>query len=1373
MRVVLRAADGEVDLEVAVHDPAATVADLAAALPINGELGLGLLLDGVAVAATTPLVGSGLRPGCEVGVPGEDPADPQAHVEHDVELLVVGGLAAGVRHALPRGRSTLGRDPACAVVLAGRTTSGRHATVEVRAAGEVSLADEGSTSGSFIDGAMVQRRQPVPPGALAAIGACLVRVAEPVWREPAVLGPPSLDGSRPLHRPPPVGPPLPVSPLAPPAERPAAGEAPRFGWAAALVPLVGGLVLARLVDPRLALFTLLGPAVLVGQWLEDRRRHRRRRADASTARHVDLASFGAAVKAASQSEARRRSATHPDPAALGREIEAVGCGLWSRRPGHLGFAEVVVGAGPALTWTPPTTAAVSGPAAEVLALARLPYGCPATLPLAPGGHLGIAGPRQAALAVARWVVLQLAAHHGPADLRIAVVCPSGGSDVWRWAAYLPHTAGPTGAERRLLAAGPAAAADLVGLAAAVHGPQLVVVVDGGRLVDGGGPAGSLIRGTTTTVTIAPSRRALPSRCTSVLELDGPDGWAHLTSPGAPSDVLLATGIDDPTARRWARWLAALADPDAADAVASPPPSARLLELLGLDEPSAAAVGRRWRTGRGASTPIGCTGGPDGPQAVQLDLVADGPHSLVAGTTGAGKSELLRSLVAGLAASTPPDRLAMLLVDYKGGAAFADAARLPHVVGVVTDLGPDEAARALHSLEAELRRREAVLAELGLRDLADHPAHGSSPAPPDLEPLPRLVVVVDELAALAAELPSFLDDLVQLAARGRSLGLHLVLATQRPGSVVSAAVRTNCAVRCCLRVPDEADALDVVGAVAPAHLDRRQAGRAFLRRGAGDLVEVQVALVGGRRPRSPGPVSVRPATFGAGPAVPSTGADPGAGDLAELVSACRGAAAEAGLRLPRPLWLPPLPPQLDATELPEAAGDHGGLVVGLVDDPGRQRRLPLCWSAGEGPLVALGSGAGPALALQAAARVAAARLGPDRLHVYGLDLATQGLASLADLPHVGALVRPGEHERLHRVIQLLTDELALRQASAGDPGHRGPLRPTVLLLVDGVAGLRAALDGPGGFAAFDALERVVVDGAGLGLHVAVAADRLAAVPAAWGAAASCRLAFRSGDPLDLLALGAGRLDQAHWPDGRCLDVSSALVAQVATGGWSHPARPDVDGHDARPGPPPIVALARRVQLADLLGRCQPRSGEDGLRLPLGLDGRRLGVAVARLRPGRPFLVCGRPGSGRTTALATVAASARSAGCDVVPYGEGLAVRLAARGASDLRQPPLVVLVDDAERVADEHGVLAELVAGRHAGAHLVAAAPVEAVRCAFDHWTADLRRAGAGVVLRPGSDLDADVLGIPLLPRWPVPLTAPGRGVLVSEGETCPVQLAVP
>ncbi|TGJ97765.1 cell division protein, partial [Actinotalea fermentans ATCC 43279 = JCM 9966 = DSM 3133] len=219
--------------------------------------------------------------------------------------------------------------------------------------------------------------------------------------------------------------------------------------------------------------------------------------------------------------------------------------------------------------------------------------------------------------------------------------------------------------------------------------------------------------------------------------------------------------------------------------------------------------------------------------VRVDLVRDGPHALVAGTTGAGKSELLQSLVLALALTYSPRDLAIALVDFKGGAGFGACVGLPHVVGQVTDLEPGLAGRALTGLRAELRRREHALAEAGVSDVDDLP-RGT---------LPRLVVVIDEFRALADDLPDFLPGLLRLASQGRSLGVHLVLATQRPAGAVTADMRANISLRLALRQIDPGDSRDVIDSPDAASIPTGRPGRAVLRRGNEPPLALQCAHAG--------------------------------------------------------------------------------------------------------------------------------------------------------------------------------------------------------------------------------------------------------------------------------------------------------------------------------------------------------------------------------------------------------------------------------------------------------------------------------------------------------------------------------------------------
>lgn len=230
---------------------------------------------------------------------------------------------------------------------------------------------------------------------------------------------------------------------------------------------------------------------------------------------------------------------------------------------------------------------------------------------------------------------------------------------------------------------------------------------------------------------------------------------------------------------------------------------------------------------GLRVPIGMSEGG----VALLDLVADGPHALVAGTTGSGKSEALRTWIAQMCRARGPGALRLVLIDYKGGAAFRDLTGLPHVEGLLTDLDSGSTARAIAGLSCELTKREEALAAKGWASLDDWEKRDPTTAPA------RIVCVIDEFRAMIRTHPDTLDDLVDLAARGRSLGMHLIAATQSPGGVVTPAMRANLTLRICLRTADASDSMEVLGTATAAELPRIP-GRAIV--DAGTPVVVQWA-----------------------------------------------------------------------------------------------------------------------------------------------------------------------------------------------------------------------------------------------------------------------------------------------------------------------------------------------------------------------------------------------------------------------------------------------------------------------------------------------------------------------------------------------------
>ncbi|MDL5353017.1 FtsK/SpoIIIE domain-containing protein [Microbacterium sp. zg-YB36] len=630
--------------------------------------------------------------------------------------------------------------------------------------------------------------------------------------------------------------------------------------------------------------------------------------------------------------------------------------IWRTVPGRPGH--LVVGVGErtsAVRVGGGTTRADAALRARAAVLADAPL----TVPAAAG--IAVVGPPVAAAAVARGLVLQLCLTSPPGDVRVVGAAATDGG----WSAALPQRQA------------------LTGMAVQLHTP--------GEAIE---------RGVDALVAVVAPGTPPPPRCAAVLTLTGLT-TARLDHGGLARDVTV-----EPVGRAQAAAIADALDTRAGQvAGGAPTPSGDLADLLPLVP--AAAPGT-----------LPAIIGRDGGEPVVVDLVVDGPHAVVTGVTGAGKSELLATWIAGLCATHTTAQVAFLLADFKGGRAFDRLAALPHVTGVLTDLDEATAHRAIESLRAELRHRERVLADRGARDVDE--AAGA---------LPRLVIVVDEYAALVGTQPGLHDVFADIAARGRALGMHLILAGQRAGGVFRDALLANCPLRICLRVTDAADSRLVIGTDDAASLP-------------GDPAARGLALV--RRAADRVPRTVRVAVCS-----PPT--------LAALAAAAAGPP-------PRRPWLPELPAVLPLASLTASADPGGGtLLLGLADEPQRQRQRAVALLPADRGLLVVG---GPASGKTGVLWAAAAQHDPARTVTVPRDPeaawdtidAFSGLppGTLVLLDDVDALVAPfgPDHQALivDRVEALARDcgrrgirVIATAQRPTGLAGRLAPLLPRRALL----------------------------------------------------------------------------------------------------------------------------------------------------------------------------------------------------------------------------------------------------------------------------------------------------------------------------------------
>ena len=1435
-------AAGPRDLNVSVHDPDATVADLASALAPDHPPGP-LWFNGREVGPANPLDRLRVLHGCVVG---HGPSQERG-ADGGVELLFTVGHETGRIESLAPGRHLVGRDGSrCAVVVDDRTVSGAHLWIEVAGGSPATVVvhDAGSTNGTFVEGAALVGARAISGDDSVQIGSTSFRVRSPSHDGsggvPLGGGPSTPTIAR--HRTGRRDSLPPVQPIELPEPEPPAAAVTPIGLIALVVSLVGaGVMVAVLGSWTYAAFAVLGPVMMLANVADSRRRRRSGKRSYARRLRRDLERLDGLLTTAAMSERAHRRARFIGVHGAVELIASSHPSCWERRRWDPDAFEVQVGFG-STRWEPPTTGDL-GSAAPVVTATLEEHSTLGDVAVGIGVRAGrcvaVVGPAHRARALARAMVIQMAALHGPADVAIAALTSTDTAQDWNWLRWLPHTLDTSG--ERLLADDPTTAATLAARLEATRGggseppttttrsPLMWVIVDAAStLCERRSPSRSILKlaereaADLACLVVLPSDALVPAECSLVIRFTDEALLDISGELGGPSATTCCTACCTTVeiASDLARRLACFEDPALEDDGRGLPSQVRLTALSEIDLRDPTALSMHWSLAGSDPSPtavIGeCSEGP-----LRIDLATDGPHLLIAGTTGSGKSELLRTLILGLAATNSPDHLTFALIDFKGGSAFDACSRLPHTTGLVTDLDEHLAARALRCLEAELRYRERRLREAGVADLS-----GLRAIDPDGDPLPRLVVVVDEFATLASALGEFVDSLVDVAQRGRSLGVHLVLATQRPSGSVSAAIRSNVSLRVALRVQSSQDSIDVIESPAAATLARLVPGRALVRLGPAELVTTQTActslpVMGALPPVTLEPLAISATTAHQRLSPSGGGAHPS--DIDEIVDAMSHAWAERGRPAPRSPWPEPLPHVLtwDVTvdHSPEPSDEHPNtplnrLLIGRADDPDHQRVRGHHWSLDQGPLLGVGlPGCGTTTLAGSVVLRAAARWSSRECHIHVIDAGPGALLPLAGLDQVGAVVTVEETERQRRLVEDLVAALAERRS-----GQRRAADPRRLLVVHGITTLLARWEEAGLTALATGLFELVTAGTESGIHVCVTAET-ASVPHRLIAACEQRVIFRLGDPGDHAPFAIPAREVPRLPPERGLSPVTgsaplvvqiarparglaAAVAELAHRGVSDPR----DGSGARPCAvgvlPDLVTLEAVLKTSDKSRGASDCSGaadaaRGTLRLPFAIADDRLLVGELVLPPGAHALVSGPVRSGRTSLLNTLAASALS---HFVNSQDALVVLVTAtapaeghgpagqpspasrspgrhgRGCVEVVHPdseqlattiamhegPLLLLVDDGDLTADDHPILAGVASSRRPGRHLVVSARNDRLRNHYGHWTKEIRADGIAVLLDPDLDLDGDLVGVRLPRRPSVPMVV-GRGWLTGEG----------
>ncbi|MEV7421987.1 type VII secretion protein EccCa [Streptomyces sp. NPDC091212] len=1006
---------------------------------------------------------------------------------------------------------------------------------------------------------------------------------------------------------------------------------------------------------------------------------------------------------------------HPSPEQLWALV-AEGSRVWERRAADDDFGQVRIGLGSQQLATPlvaPETAPVdelepltAGAMQQFIMAHSTLDGLPMAISLRAFYHLTVSGEPRCVRSTARAMVGSLVSMHSPEDLVVAVVAGREAAPRWEWAKWLPHAQargnGDGAGSRRLITTDVLELEEL--LAERLEGrprfqggghplldqPHIVVVLDGQSVPPMSVFAAAEGLQGVTVIEVVPGEAQGARGGLSVvvhpdsLQLESGHGLVY---DGVPDQ------LSEEAAEALARQLAPLRVASGGDDDEPLLANLDFTDLLNLGDAASVDVTRTWRPRSQAErlrVPIGV--GEDG-APVMLDLKEAaqegmGPHGLCVGATGSGKSELLRTLVLGLAVTHSSETLNFVLADFKGGATFAGMSQMPHVAAVITNLADDLTLvdRMGDSIRGELNRRQEMLRDAGnYANIHDYEKARAAGAP--LQPIPSLVLVIDEFSELLTAMPDFIEMFVQIGRIGRSLGVHLLLASQRLEEGRLRGLETYLSYRVGLRTFSAAESRAAIG-VPDAYQLPNVPGSGYLKFGTDEMVRFKAAYVSGvyrtgtqqsAGAGGPLPVDRRPVPFTAAP-VPVRYVEPAAGSrvpegrpaeddaladsvLDVIVRRLEGRGAEA-----HQVWLPPLdnPPAMDEL-LPGLAGvpgrgltqpgfeGAGRLVVplGVVDKPFEQRRDTLyrdfSGAAGHMQIVG-GPQSGKSTLLRTIVSAFALTHTPQEVQFYGLDFGGGALSSISGLPHVGGIASRLDPERVRRTVAEVYGVLARREEYFRTSGidsiatyrrlrARGDISMTeqpwgdVFLLVDGWGNFRTDYEG---------LEQAVVDmasrGLGYGIHVILTASRSMEVRANLKDHLMNRLELRLGDTMDseldrkvAVNVPSGVPGRGLTPEKlhfmaavpRIDSINSDSDLSEATAAMTQ----EVSRHWTAPGAPAVRLLPRELPASDLpAGSAYPQRG-----VAFGIDENNLEPVFLNFDQDPFLLVFGESESGKSNLL----------------------------------------------------------------------------------------------------------------------------------------------
>ncbi len=1056
---------------------------------------------------------------------------------------------------------TIGSSTDNDIIIEDRAVSRRHAAI-VSKDGMWWLEDSGSVNGTYLNGERLTERAVIKPGdSFCIAGKVLAYQQGAIFLRNLILDDESFSENRdtpgaayypPYIRSPRILP-APVEGAVTVEAPPRMDSKPQISWLSVILPPVAMSLMTVLM------YTVILPAVgasygnnyffllslgmmsvsvltSILNYRGQKKKHRLGMEKRTSEYLAYLRGLYESLKESSQRQRKLLVRANPNPQDCLKRVADRSRYLWERTRGDLDFLHARIGTGavpfamelklPAREYFAKEADALIQEYEKLPAMFNSVADCPILLSFL-NPHVGVIGARRAVLNLVRTALVQLTTHHAVDMMRIIAFYPPAEAALWEWMRFLPHAwdgekasryIAKTDAEIHALAT---SLYDWLQIRRSERGPgrseqfagcHYIIFVGNAEQIRNRPLWDLLLENNTDigvhTVFLGNTIGDLPGVCDQIVNLGQDTFIFNRTSrekqPFLPDSCEAA--LCDSLARGMAPIY--MQDNSAATKIPDKLTFLEMFKAEQCDQIDYLHQYRRNEAWRSLEIPIGVRAGGD---AVCLNLhdSADGPHGIIAGTTGSGKSEFLQTLILACAAKYSPEEAAFVLIDYKGGAMAAKFQALPHLAGTITNIDGRAVFRALISIKSEIARRQALLKASG--NLAHIDAYQKlRRAGRANEPLPHLLIIADEFAELKANQPEFMKELISTARVGRSLGVHLLLATQKPDGVVDEQIWSNTRFRICFKVGTEADSRNVIKRGDAARITK--SGRGYLQVGNDEKYFMFQAAWSGaeyisdpeerkRRKRAKeriGLVALNgKRSYTGGVVYDSLDT---ISELDAVIGAIASACAKSAIGKTGQLWMPPLPEALYLEDIRES-GEAFWLqdarlyapVTGLVDDPKGQRQFSLKLDLLKlGHTAIFGApGTGKTTMLQTIGVSLVLDHAPDALNLYIIDFGGRTMGVFRELPHVGEVILGPEDEKIEQLRSMLAMEIERRIDVFSSVGASsletfqqigGQEMPMLVLLIDNYPALRAAHDG---FA--ELLVQISREGGSYGIVLVLTAD----------------------------------------------------------------------------------------------------------------------------------------------------------------------------------------------------------------------------------------------------------------------------------------------